>query len=99
MEDWLLSFANQKIRMPNKFFPRKEFLEKVGRKFYAKSRRHIYSYFGAGSFRMGVHTAIQIPAIRFMGKVILKYHGSMQSGLVHLIAIIALQIRGIVALL
>lgn len=27
VEDWLLSFANQKIRMPNKFFPRKEFLE------------------------------------------------------------------------
>lgn len=27
VEDWLLSFANQKIRMPNKFFPGKEFLE------------------------------------------------------------------------
>lgn len=27
VEDWILSFANQKIRMPNKFFPRKEFLE------------------------------------------------------------------------
>lgn len=27
VEDWLLSFTNQKIRMPNKFFPRKEFLE------------------------------------------------------------------------
>lgn len=27
VEDWLLSFENQKIRMPNKFFPGKEFLE------------------------------------------------------------------------
>lgn len=26
-EDWLLGFANKKIRTPNKFFPRKEFLE------------------------------------------------------------------------
>jgi len=27
VEGWLLSFANQKIQMPNKFFPGKEFLE------------------------------------------------------------------------
>lgn len=27
VEDWLLSFADQEIRMPNKFFPGKEFLE------------------------------------------------------------------------
>ena len=27
VENWMLSFANQKIRMPNKFFPRKDFLE------------------------------------------------------------------------
>ena len=27
VEDWLLSFANKKIRTPNKFLPKKEFLE------------------------------------------------------------------------
>lgn len=27
VEDWLLSFADQEIRMPNKFFPGKDFLE------------------------------------------------------------------------